>query len=75
MFKTSDSQRPVDFWNWTEVTADKPETAHVLAEIDLYLAGVRAIYTWLRYVYQCVGPEGGPLWQKHVGRFTNLRTE
>ena len=77
MFKTSNSHWPVAYWAMTEVKEEQPETVSVMAEIDLYLAGVARMWTWLFYVYQCMGPQDGqlsPLWQRHVGRFTNLRT-
>lgn len=74
MFTTSNATWPVGYWAWTEVKAEQPETVRVLAEIDLYLAGVARMWTWLFHVYQCMGPEDGPLWMRHIGRFTNLRT-
>ena len=74
MFTTGNSHWPVGYWNWTEVKADEPETVRVLAEVDLYLAGVARMWTWLFYVYQCMGPQDGPLWMRHVRRFTHLRT-
>ena len=74
MFTTSNATWPVGYWDWTEVKADEPETVRVLAEVDLYLAGVARMWTWLFHVYQCMGPQDGPLWMRHVGRFTHLRT-
>ncbi len=43
MWSTSDSRRPVV--SWTEVKVEDAETVGVLAEIDLYLAGVARMWT------------------------------
>ena len=45
MFTTSNATWPVGYWDWTEVKAHEPETVRVLAEIDLYLAGVARMWT------------------------------
>ena len=64
---------PVAQETWTEVTAEAPETGRVLAEIDLYLAGVARMWVWLNYVHQSLGPWDETLFLRHVGRFDDLR--
>ena len=74
MFTTSTSHWPVGYWNMTGVQEEKPETVDVMTEIDLYLAGVARMYKWLDYVGESLRSQDESLWQRHVGRFTNLRT-
>ena len=50
MFATSNSHWPVGYWDMTEVRAEEPETVHVMAEINLYLAGLARMHTWMDYV-------------------------
>ena len=60
MLKTKDSHQPrKSFWKWVEVRATNPETVSTMAEIELYLAGVKGMWAWLFYVYSC---REGPRW-------------
>ena len=74
MLATGNSHCPVNYWNMTEVKPEQAQTVKVMAEIDMYLAGLARMYTWMNYVGASLGSQDESLWRRHVGLYRNLRT-